>query len=83
MAKKKAKAAKPAATVEGLRDLETLRASVGSNTLAMHVLDSLESSMRELEHTYVRVAALGESLRVAREQLAEQEDELESLRDQS
>jgi hypothetical protein len=56
-----------------------LRAGVGQGTLAAQVLDSIESTMSELDRIYFEVAALGKSLALAREQLAEQESELEAV----
>ncbi len=64
-------------------DLPALRASVGKGSLAEHVLESLELALGELQRTYGEVAALGKSLALAREQLVEQEDELDALRDPS
>jgi hypothetical protein len=58
---------------------ETRRASVGRGSLAERILDSLEAVANEIERVSDEVTALGSSLRLARDQLAEQEEELESL----
>jgi hypothetical protein len=60
---------------------DALRASVGRGTLAEHALDSITAAMNELERLYGEVAALGKSLVLAREQLAEQESELEAAQE--
>jgi hypothetical protein len=57
-----------------------MRASVGRGTLAEKVLDSIDVAIGELQRMYAEVAALGNSLALAREQLVEQEEELEELR---
>lgn len=61
-------------------DAAELRASVGRGTLAEKVLDSIDVAIGELNRVYAEVAALGKSLALAREQLVEQEEELEELR---
>jgi hypothetical protein len=58
-----------------------LRAGTGRGTLAEEALAAIESAIGELERVYAEVAALGKSLALAREQLSEQEDELEDLRE--
>ena len=58
-----------------------LRADVGRGTLAEQALAAIESAIGELERVYDEVAALGKSLALAREQLSEQEDELEAVRE--
>ena len=60
---------------------DALRAGVGRGTLAEHALDSITVAMNELERLYGEVAALGKSLALAREQLAEQESELEAAQE--
>jgi hypothetical protein len=79
MAKRKPKGPKAVPVKSEPTDAEALRASVGQGTLAEHVLDSIASVIGDLEETYAEVAALGKSLRLARDQLAEQEAELETL----
>ena len=70
----------PGAT-NGRAEIDALRASVGRGTLAEHALDAIAAAIDELEQIYVEVAAVGKSLALAREQLAEQEAELEAVRD--
>jgi hypothetical protein len=62
-------------------DVAELRTSVGKGTLAEKTLDTIEAVITELEQAYVEVAALGKSLALAREQLVEQEAELEALKE--
>jgi hypothetical protein len=76
---KTAKQRKPAENGRRKTDLEQLRVSAGRGTLAEDVLESLEAMKADLARIQVDVAAVGSSLRVAREQLAEQQQELNAL----
>ena len=58
---------------------EVRRASVGRGSLAERILDSLDAVASEVERITDEVTALGSSLRLARDQLAEQEEELDAL----
>ena len=58
---------------------EARRTSVGRGSLAERILDSLEAVANEVERISDEVTALGSSLRLARDQLAEQEEELDAL----
>ena len=64
-----------------ISDFAAARASVGRGSLAGQVLSSLELAIDELQRAHREVAALGTSLALARDQLVEQEHELELLRD--
>jgi hypothetical protein len=59
--------------------MEARRASVGRGSLAERILDSLEAVANEVERISDEVTALGSSLRLARDQLAEQEEELDAM----
>ena len=58
-----------------------VRATAGSGTIAKNALSSLEAAVDELQRIHHEVTALGESLALAREQLAESEAELEAAQE--
>lgn len=71
----------PRPVEEAAIDTAALRVGVGRGSLAEQTLDALERTIGELQRVYGEVAALGKSLTLARDQLDEQEAELEELRD--